>query len=116
LANPASNGIPAAHGSNFGAYLVLDKMLWRRPDTATQGLAAFLRLGYAPPDRNLFSFEVDAGLTFKGLFPNRELDVLGVGAAYGRIGYARRLDRDAIRFTGTGGARRRSALPILSQP
>jgi porin len=66
-------------------------------------LAAFLRLGYAPPDRNLFSFEVDAGLTFKGLFPNRELDVLGVGTAFGRIGYARRLDRDEILFTGIGG-------------
>jgi porin len=102
LANPASDSIPAAHGSNFGAYLVVDKMLWRRPDTATQGLAAFLRLGYAPPDRNLFSFEVDAGLTFKGLFPNRELDVLGVGAVYGRIGYARRLDRDQVLFTGIG--------------
>ena len=100
LANPASNGIPAMHGSNFGAYLVVDKMLWRRPDTATQGLAAFLRVGYAPPDRNLFSLEIDAGLTFKGLFPNRELDVLGVGAVYGRIGYPRRLDRDQVLFTG----------------
>jgi porin len=100
LANPASNGIPAMHGSNFGAYLVVDKMLWRRPDTATQGLAAFLRLGYAPPDRNLFSLEIDAGLTFKGLFPNRELDVLGVGVVYGRIGYPRRLDRDQVLFTG----------------
>ena len=94
LADPASNGIPAMHGSNFGAYLVVDKMLWRRPDTATQGLAAFLRVGYAPPDRNLLSLEIDAGLTFKGLFPNRELDVLGVGASYARIGYARRLDQD----------------------
>jgi porin len=100
LANPVSSGIPAMHGSNFGAYMVVDKMLWRRPDTATQGLAAFFRLGYAPPDRNLFSLEIDAGLTFKGLFPNRELDVLGVGAVYGRIGYARRLDRDRVLFTG----------------
>jgi porin len=100
LANPASNGIPAMHGSNFGTYLVADKMLWRRPDTATQGLAAFLRVGYAPADRNLFSLEVDAGFTFKGVFPSRELDVLGVGTSYGRIGYARRLDRDQILFTG----------------
>jgi porin len=100
LADPASSGIPATHSSNFGAYLVVDKMLWRRPDTATQGLAAFLRVGYAPPDRNLISLEVDAGLTFKGLFPTRELDVLGVGASYARIGYARRLDRDEILFTG----------------
>jgi porin len=102
LANPASNGIPAMHGSNFGTYLVVDKMLWRRPDTATQGLAAFLRVGYAPPDRNLFSLEIDAGFTFKGLFPNRELDVLGVGTSYGRIGYARRLDRDQVPFAGIG--------------
>jgi porin len=100
LANPASSGIPAAHGSNFGAYMVVDKMLWRRPDTATQGLAAFFRLGYAPPDRNLFSLEIDAGLTFKGLFPSRELDVLGVGVVYGRIGDARRLDQDEVLFTG----------------
>src|SRR6266404_2823392 len=69
LADPASSGIAATHSSNFGVYLVVDKMLWRRPDTATQGLAAFLRVGYAPPDRNLFSLEIDAGLTFKGLFP-----------------------------------------------
>jgi porin len=100
LADPVSNGIAAAHGSNFGGYLVLDKMLWRRPDTATQGLAAFLRVGYAPPDRNLISLEIDAGLTFKGLFPNRELDVFGVGVSYARIGYARRLDRDEVLFTG----------------
>jgi porin len=102
LADPTSNGIPATHGSNFGAYLVVDKMLWRRPDTATQGLAAFLRVGGAPADRNLISLELDVGLTFKGLFPGRELDVLGVGASYARIGYARRLDRDEILFTGIG--------------
>jgi porin len=100
LADPTSNGIAATHQGNFGLYLILDKMLWRRPDTATQGLAAFLRVGGAPADRNLISVEVDAGLTFKGLLPDRDLDVLGVGASYVRIGYARRLDRDEILFTG----------------
>jgi porin len=104
LADPASNGIAAIHGGNFGLYLIFDKMLWRRPDTATQGLAAFLRIGNAPPNRNLISLEVDAGLTYKGLFPDRELDLLGVAASYGRIGNAaRRLDRDEILFTGAGG-------------
>ena len=40
----------------------------------------------------------------KGLFPGRERDLLGVAASYGRIGDgARGLDRDEIRFTGTGG-------------
>jgi porin len=69
-------------------------------DTATQGLAAFLRVGGAPADRNLISVEVDAGFTFKGLFPDRDLDVLGVGVSYARIGYARRLDQDEILFAG----------------
>jgi porin len=104
LADPASSGIAATHSGNFGLYLVLDKMLWRRPDTATQGLAAFVRVGGVAPTRNLMSLEVDAGLTYKGLFPGRELDLLGVAASYGRIGDgARGLDRDEIRFTGTGG-------------
>src|SRR6266436_4063871 len=104
LADPVSNGIAATHRGNYGLYLVLDKMLWRRPDTATQGLAAFLRVGNAPTDRNLFSLEMDAGLTYKGLLPGRELDALGVAASYGRIGNAaRRLDQDEIRFTGIGG-------------
>jgi porin len=100
LADPISNGIAATHQGNFGLYLIMDKMLWLRPDTATQGLAAFLRVGYAPPDRNLISLEVDAGVTYKGLLPDRELDVLGIAASYGRIGNAaRRLDRDAVLFT-----------------
>jgi porin len=118
LADPTSNGIAASHSGNFGLYVVLDKMLWRRPDTATQGLAAFLRVGSAPPDHNLIALEVDAGLTFKGLFPGRELDLLGVAASYARIGNApRRLDRDEIMFTGTAGIIRdyESALEITYQ-
>ena len=107
LADPASNGIAATHSGNYGLYLILDKMLWRRPDTATQGLAAFVRVGNAPPNRNLISLEVDAGLTYKGLFPYRELDLLGIAASYGRIGDAAgRLGRDEILFTGAGGITR----------
>jgi porin len=40
-------------------------------------------------------------LTYKGIFPRRELDLLGVAASYARIGNAgRRLDRDDVLFTG----------------
>jgi porin len=103
LAEPTSTGIAARHSSNFGLYMIIDKMLWRRPDTATQGLAAFLRLGGAPADRNLISIEVDVGVTYKGLFPGRASDVLGVAASYDQIGgAARRFDREAILFTGIG--------------
>jgi porin len=102
LADPSSNGIAAKHSGNFGVYVIVDKILWRRPDT--EALAGFIRLGNAPPDRNLISIELDAGLTYKGIFPGRELDVFGVAASYGRIGdAARRFDRDRILFTGSAG-------------
>jgi porin len=90
LADPTSKGVAATHRGNFGPYLILDKMLWQPPDATTRGLAGFLRVGGAPGDRNLLSLEVDAGLTYKGLLPGRELDLTGVAASYGRIGSAAR--------------------------
>ena len=101
LADPTSNGIAAPHRGNFGLYMVLDKMLWQPPDAATRGLASFLRVGGAPGDRNLFSLEVDIGMTYKGLLPDRDLDLIGVATSYGRIGGAARgLSGDQFTFTG----------------
>ena len=101
LANPASNGIAATHRGNFGLYMVLDKMLWQPPDAAATGLAGFLRVGGAPGDRNLINLEVDAGLTYKGLFPGRDADLMGIATSYGRIGGAARgLSSDAVLFSG----------------
>jgi porin len=100
LADPTSSGIAALHGGNFGLYLIADRTLWPSADTAAKGLAAFLRVGGAPPDRNLISLEVDAGLNYQGPFLCHEADVLGIAVSYARIGDARLLDRDQIRFTG----------------
>ena len=52
-------------------------------------------------NRNLIGLEVDAGLTYKGLLPGRELDLTGIAASYGRIGSAARgLAGDTTLFTG----------------
>jgi porin len=100
LADPASNGVATKHHGNYGLYLILDKMLWQPSGATTRGLAGFLRVGGAPGDRNLFSLEVDGGMTYKGLLPNRELDLIGVAASYGRIGSAARgLAGDAVLLT-----------------
>jgi len=100
LADPASSGVAATHRGDFGLYTVLDKLLWQPPDAANRGLSGFLRIGGAPGDRNLISLEVDAGLTYKGLLPGRELDLTGIAASYGRIGSAARgLAADAAVFT-----------------
>ena len=101
LADPASNGIAATHRGNFGLYLIFDKMLWQPPDAGARGLAGFLRVGGAAGDRNLLSLEVDAGLTYKGLFPGRDADLMGIATSYGRIGGAARgLSSDAVLFSG----------------
>ena len=101
LADPTSNGVAVLHRGNFGLYSVIDKLLWQPPDAPTQGLSGFMRLGGVPGDRNLISLEVDAGLTYKGLLPDRELDLTGIAASYGRIGSAARgLAGDTTLFTG----------------
>jgi porin len=103
LAAPASNGIAATHSGNYGLYLILDKMLWQPAKATIQGLGGFLRVGGAPGDRNLIDLEVDTGLTYKGLLPGRELDLLGVAVSYARIGGAARdLSIDQRLFTGIG--------------
>jgi porin len=90
LADPTSNGVPASHDGDYGLYLILDKMLWQPAKATSQGLGGFLRIGGAPGDRNLINLEVDTGLTYKGLLPSRQLDVLGVALGYARIGGAAR--------------------------
>ena len=101
LADPTSNEVAVLHRGNFGLYSVIDILLWQPPDAPTQGLSGFMRLGGVPGDRNLISLEVDAGLTYKGLLPGRELDLTGIAASYGRIGSAARgLAGDTTLFTG----------------
>jgi porin len=101
LADPASSGRPATRHTNFGFYLVADQMLWRKPATTDEGLAAFLRLAGEPSAGNQISFYADGGFTYKGLLPDRANDVFGVAVAYARIGdEARGFDGDVRRFTG----------------
>jgi porin len=101
LANPTSSGIAAPHRGNYGFYLILDKMLWQPPNAGARGFAGFLRVGGAAGDRNLINLELDAGLTYKGLFPGRDTDLIGIAASYGRIGGAGRgLSSDAVLFSG----------------
>jgi porin len=101
LADPMSNGVAALHRGNYGLYLILDKMLWQPPNAGARGFAGFVRIGGAAGDRNLINLEVDAGLTYKGLVPGRDADLIGIATSYGRIGSAARgLSTDAVLFSG----------------
>jgi porin len=73
------------HPNNYGLYATADQMLFREgepSDPAKQGLGAFMRGGWAPPDRNLVQWSLDGGLVYRGPIPTRDWDVFGISAAW----------------------------------
>jgi porin len=88
---------------NYGLYFIADQMLYRVPQPASvsviannakqtaapsltdKGLGIFAYIGLAPRNSSVINFYVDGGLNYKGLFPTRDNDVLGVGFAYGHL-------------------------------
>jgi porin len=78
-----SSGLSTLSG-NYGWYVMLSRLLFRKTSSQAddQGLGAFFQFGWAPEDRNSVTRYVGAGFTYKGLFPNRDKDKLGVGLSY----------------------------------
>ncbi len=102
LANPAGSGIPLRHQGNFGLYAVLDQQLYRPPGgDAQSGISVFGRASVSPSDRNPISAQVDGGIVFAGLLPQRPNDRFGASVLYARFSDSvRGFNRDTIAFTG----------------
>jgi carbohydrate-selective porin OprB len=66
---------------NYGAYFIADKMLTVENGDSTQGLFGFVDLGWAPGNHNFFNFYAGGGLSYTGLFPKRDADILSLGIA-----------------------------------
>lgn len=90
LASAASNGVPLTLRNNFSIYAVMDQMIWRPSEDSPQSVGVFARVMGGPGDRNLISFSVNAGVTFKAPLPDRENDTLGLGFGLAKIGNAQR--------------------------
>ncbi len=87
---------------NEGIYALVDQMVYRVTEPQEGSIGAFARLAGAPGDRNLVSLYLDAGLTGKGLVPDRPDDTAGLSFAYSQISAAaRRTDRDEAAMLGT---------------
>ncbi len=85
---------PLTHGGNGGIYGVADQMVWRDKDSS---LNLFLRGSFAPSDRNLVSYYVDAGAGLKGPLSGRPDDTLIFGVAYAKISRdVAALDQDQV--------------------
>ena len=50
-----------------------------------KGLGIFTHIGLSPQTSSFINFYVDGGLTYKGLIPTRDNDVLGAAFAYGHL-------------------------------
>jgi porin len=108
LANPASNGSPQLRKGNYSIYAVVDQLLWRESPESEQGVGFFFRGMVAPADRNLVTYSLNAGVTWREPIEHRENDVVGIGFGRANISYiAAALDQQTASFTNI-------AIPIRS--
>ncbi|ALJ56443.1 Porin B precursor [Candidatus Xiphinematobacter sp. Idaho Grape] len=102
---PNRSFLGATYPGRFGFYWQADQMLYREPAPLTeeypldaglsqrdsarsqQGLFSFVCVSHAPKFNNVVPVFLRAGLVYKGLFPNRDRDDLGVAFAFGNYSY-----------------------------
>lgn len=77
------SGAPATKSGNFGFYAGADQLLWRESDEedVVQGLGVFFQFGWAPSDRNEIDQYLGTGVTYRGLLPGRDEDLIGLAIA-----------------------------------
>ncbi|MCF7853784.1 MAG: carbohydrate porin [Candidatus Pacebacteria bacterium] len=77
---------------DVGFYLSLDQELWRENAKVDQGISVFARFGWADDAVNEIERFYSVGGQYKGFFPGRDNDIIGLGIAYanlnGAAGYA----------------------------
>jgi porin len=85
LANAASTGVAASHSGNYSVYAVADQAIWRPDPQGPQTVSVFARPMFAPSDRNLITFSVNAGINLKAPLPGRDDDTFGIGYGYTQV-------------------------------
>jgi porin len=72
------------HGDDYGAFVSVDQLVFRERTEDEQGLGVFGRFGYRTPATNRIARFWSAGVSYTGLVPLRDRDVLGLGVAFER--------------------------------
>ncbi|MEQ9620194.1 MAG: carbohydrate porin [Deltaproteobacteria bacterium] len=71
---------------NYGFYVVIDQMLYREPETESEGFTAWATVTLAPEEEiNTIPFFLSWGFVYEGLFPGRDEDNAAFGMAYGAV-------------------------------
>ena len=95
-------GRPLQHEGSSGAYVLIDRTLFRSPDNPKARLSGFLQYGVGDGRITQFDSFVAAGLTASGFMTSRPDDTFGVALTSARNGshYVDSLERQAIPTTG----------------
>lgn len=88
VGNNIHSNAPTQNG-NYGVYLSAEKFLMAENDFTDQGLAAFIRIGFADAEVNQVDGYFGAGINYIGLIPGFDKDILGIAIAvsHNSIGY-----------------------------
>lgn len=73
--------LPAKQGQEWNFYTSCDQMLFRENTKDDQGLGVFFRYAHRNKNMNRFSDCWSGGVSYTGLVPGRDKDVLGLGFA-----------------------------------
>lgn len=79
---------PTIIAQTMGWYMEAEQMIWKeKKDDAedTQGLSVLGQFSWAPSDRSEISRYYGSALMYKGLFPKRDDDIFGLGAAVAQL-------------------------------
>lgn len=79
-------GDPRTFTGTWGVYALAEQGLHYEDEDPFQGLSAFARVGFADERANLFDRYVGGGLVYRGPFPGRGRDRLGLAVAAARLG------------------------------
>ncbi|MHC5108387.1 MAG: carbohydrate porin [Planctomycetota bacterium] len=99
--DPDAREDPRFKGDDYGFYVNFDQVVLRESPDDDQGLGVFGRFGYRTSETNRYARFYSAGLSYQGLIPGRDEDVLGFGFAMIEVSddLRRRELRDADRET-----------------
>jgi porin len=81
LSKVESSGNPSKQHGTYGMYGLAEYDVYHEKDDTDQELTIFARAGMADPRVNRFSQYYGGGLVYTGLYPGRNFDQTGIGAA-----------------------------------
>jgi len=82
--NSLNNPTGRQKGSS-GIYLIADQSVFSESAENEQGLGTMFQMGYSPAESSINDFYMAYGLNYRGLFPERDSDVMGLAVAHASL-------------------------------